>query len=131
MPKIVLAGHDLHLLETRAEVLKRTGSDVLYCAAFQAFDVVKRELPDLLVLCHTLAHGEAEAIAEKVHVCCPNTRFLMVASQMIDDDPYPVGMFDATSLPEPARLIARTTELLKRMPPYYVTEIVPNKLHTV
>ena len=113
MPKIVLAGQDLHLLETRAEVLKKTGADVVYCGVSQAFDLVKRETPDMLVLCHTLAREEAEGIAKRVHACCPKTRFLLVVSQVIADEPNPDGMFDATSLPDPAGLVARATEVLR------------------
>jgi hypothetical protein len=130
MPKIVLAGQDLHLLETRAEVLKRTGADVVYCAMSKALDVVRREMPDLLVLCHTLAHAEAEAIAARVHECCPRTRFLLVVSQVIADESYPDGMFDATSVTEPARLIARVTELLQGLPHYHVREIAHDRLRS-
>lgn len=107
-------------------MLKTTGSDVVYCAAFRVFDVAKREMPDVLVLCHTLAHEEAEALAQKVHAYCPKTRVLKVSSQTIDDGPHPHGMFDATSRPEPAPLVARTTELLQRLRPNHVTEIAPD-----
>jgi hypothetical protein len=123
MPKIVLAGQDLHLLETRAEVLKRTGAEVLCCTGRMALNVVTTRKPDLLVLCHTLAHEEAEAIAERVYVCSPRTRVLLVVSQVVADRPYEDAKFDATSLPEPARLVARTTELLRGLPHYRVREI--------
>ena len=123
MPKIVLAGQDIHLLETRAEVLKRTGADVVYCTGAKALSVVTAARPDLLVLCHTLAHEEAEAIAARVYVCSPGTRVLLVVSQVIADRPYEDAKFDATSLPEPARLVARTTELLRGLPHYRVREI--------
>lgn len=130
MPTIVLAGQDLHLLESRAEVLKRTGADVVYCAMSKALDVVKRERPDLLVLCHTLAHEEAKAIAGRVHEYCPKTKFLLVVSQVIADEPYPDGMFDATSLPDPARLVARATEVLRGLPHYHVREVADDRLRT-
>jgi hypothetical protein len=130
MPKIVLAGQDLHLLESRAEVLKRTGAKVVYCGMSQAFEFVRSEMPDLLVLCHTLAHEEAKAIAERVHACCPKTRFLLMVSRVIADEPYPDGMFDATSLPDPARLVARTTEVLRGLPHYHVSEIAQDRLRS-
>jgi hypothetical protein len=114
MPKIVLAGQDVELLETRAEVLKTIGSDVVCCVGSRAIDVVESEMPDLLVLCHTLAHEEAEAIAERVYACCPKTRVLLVVSQVIADRPYRSAKFDATSTPDPAYLVARSTELLLR-----------------
>ena len=114
MPKIVLAGQDVELLETRAEVLKTIGSDVVCCVGSRVIDVVESEMPDLLVLCHTLAHEEAEAIAERVYACCPKTRVLLVVSQVIADRPYRSAKFDATSTPDPAYLVARSTELLLR-----------------
>jgi len=123
MPKIVLAGQDIHLLETRAEVLKSTGSDVIYCVGSKALNIIASENPDLLVLCHTLAHEEAEAIAEKVYTLCPTTRILLVVSQVIADRPYRDSKFDATSLPDPVRLVARTAELLGGLPHYRVREI--------
>jgi hypothetical protein len=123
MPKIVLAGQDVHLLETRAAVLKKTGSDVIYCLGSKAFDIVASETPELLVLCHTLAHEEAGAIAERVYTCCPKTRVLLVVSQVIADRPYRDAKFDATSVSDPAQLVARSAELLRELPNYRVREI--------
>lgn len=112
MPKIVLAGQDVHLLATRAEVLKKAGSDVVCCAGSQALNTVTSEMPDLLILCHSMLHEDAEAIADGVHLRCPKTRVLLVMSQVMADRPYEDAKFDATSLPEPTRLVARATELL-------------------
>jgi hypothetical protein len=123
MPTIVLAGQDVRLLETRAEVLKKIGADVVCCTGAKALSIVTAEKPDMLVLCHTLAHEESEAIAERVYVCSPRTRVLLVVSQVVADRPYEDAKFDATSLPEPARLVARTTELLRGLPHYRVREI--------
>jgi response regulator RpfG family c-di-GMP phosphodiesterase len=123
MPKIVLAGQDIHLLETRAEVLKKIGSDVVCCVGPSALDVVESETPDLLVLCHTIAHEEAEAIAERVYACCPKTRVLLVVSQVIADRPSRNAKFDATSMPDPAQLVARCTELLHGIAHYRVREL--------
>jgi DNA-binding response OmpR family regulator len=117
MPKIVLAGQDVHLLETRAEVLKATGAEVVYCIGSQALNVVESERPDLLVLCHSLLNEEAEMIADRIHVSCAKTRVLLVLSQVIDR-PYEGEKFDATSLADPTRLVARANELLQR-PPYH------------
>ena len=123
MPKIVLAGQDIRLLETRAEVLRRTGANVVYCTGSTTLSVVAAEKPDLLVLCHTLAHEEAEAIAERVYACYPGTRVLLVVSQVIADRPYKDSKFDATSLPDPVRLVAQAAELLRELPHYRVREI--------
>ena len=126
MAKIVLAGQDIRLLKTRAEVLKKTGADVLYCSGSAALTVVTAEKPDLLVLCHTLAREEAEAMADKVYACCPDTRVLLVVSGVAADRPYEDAKFDASCLPEPARLIALTTELLRELPSYREREFARN-----
>ena len=65
MPKILLVGQDVRLLETRSAVLKKTGAEVVYCVGCQVFDVVALESPDLVVLCHSLSEVEAEMIADK------------------------------------------------------------------
>jgi response regulator RpfG family c-di-GMP phosphodiesterase len=117
MPKILLAGQDVRLLETRAAVLRKTGAEVVYCTASHALKVVVSEMPDLLVLCHSMLHEEAEAIADGVHLCCPMTRVLLVISQLIADRPYRNAKFDATCLPEPSHLITCATEFLQGLPP--------------
>jgi hypothetical protein len=116
MPKIVLAGQDVRLLETRAAVLRKTGASVVYCEGFEALNLVASETPDLLVLCHSLEPEESEAIADGIHTCCPKTKVLLVVSQVIAERPHRQSKFDATSLPEPARLIARVVELLPGLP---------------
>jgi len=123
MLKIVLAGQDIRLLETRAEVLRKTGADVVYCVGCQALNIVASEMPDLLVLCHSIAPEEAEAIADRVRTHYPKTRVLLVVSQMIPAGPYQDAKFDAKSLAEPARLVARATELLQALPFHHVREI--------
>jgi DNA-binding NtrC family response regulator len=111
MPKILLAGHDVRLLETGAAVLKKTGAEVLYCTGSYVLDVLVSEKPDLVVLCHSLGRGEAEALADKIRGCCPKTRVLMVVSQGSEEKQYQDAKFDAMILPEPVRLIKRATEL--------------------
>jgi len=127
MPKIVLAGQDVRLLETRAEVLKKTGAEVFYCVGSQALNVVASEMPDLLVLCHSLHHEEAEAIAERVHAVCSKTKVLLVVSQMFEEKRYHDANFDAASLPEPERLIKRSTELLAGLPYHPLAEIAHDR----
>ena len=122
MPKILLTGQDVRLLETRAAVLKKTGAEVIYCVGSQALNIMVSEKPDLVVLCHSLMDVEANAIADKVHECCPGARVLLVVSQVIAEKNYADAKFDGTSLPEPARLIKRATELLQGLPSHYVKE---------
>jgi len=122
MPKILLAGQDVRLLETRAAVLKKTGAEVLYCTQSYVLDVLVSEKPDLVVLCHSLGRGDAEALADKIRVCSPKTRVLMVVSQGSEEKQYQDAKFDAMILPEPVRLIKRATELLERPPYGYARE---------
>ncbi len=123
MPKILLAGQDVRLLETRAAVLRKTGAEVVYCEGSQVGNIVVSEMPDLVVLCHSLLEVEAEAIADKVHECCPKARVLLVVSQMADERQNGDAKFDATSLSEPRRLVMRATELLRGLPYQQVREI--------
>jgi DNA-binding response OmpR family regulator len=127
MPKILLAGQDDHLLETRAAVLKKTGADVVYCIGSHAFNVIKSEMPDLVVLCHSLPEAEAEVIADKAHVCCPRTRVLLVVSQATEEKHYKYAKFDATSLPEPTKLITLAAKLLEVMPYHSVRGITHDR----
>ena len=122
MPKILLAGHDLRLLETRAAVLKKTDAEVLYCTGSHVLAVLVSEKPDLVVLCHSLGRGEAEALADKIRVCCPKTRVLLVVAQWAEEKQFRNGKFDAMILPEPVRLIKQVTELLEGSPYDYARE---------
>jgi response regulator RpfG family c-di-GMP phosphodiesterase len=123
MPKILLAGQDVRLLETRAAVLRKTGAEVVYCEGSQVCNIVASEMPDLVVLCHSLLEVEAEAISDKVHECCPKTRVLLVVSQMADERQNGDTKFDAMSLSEPRRLVICASELLRGLPYQQVREI--------
>ncbi len=126
MPKILLAGCDVRLLETRAAVLKKTGAEVLYCTGSHVLEVLVSENPDLVVLCHSLGRGEAEALADKIRSRSPKTRVLLVVSQVCEEKQYQDAKFDAMTLPEPVRLIKRATELLDRPPCDYAREHGPD-----
>jgi hypothetical protein len=114
--KILLAGTDDRLLETRAAVLKKTGAVVVSCTGDEVLKVVESEMPDLLVLCHSLAVSEAESMADLVRRCCPKAKILLMFSVVGPDESYRSSKFDATSWPEPTLLIKRATELLRILP---------------
>jgi hypothetical protein len=126
MPKILLAGHDVPLLETRAAVLKKTAAEVVYCVGPCLLDVIVYEKPDLVVLCHSLGRVEAEALSDKIHACYPKTKVLLVVSQGFEEKQYQNAKFDATILPDPVRLIERATELLEPRPHPYLRENAHN-----
>jgi response regulator RpfG family c-di-GMP phosphodiesterase len=123
MPKILLVGEDEGLLETRSEVLKRTGAIVTSHIGDDALKVVQSKVPDLVVVCHSLPTSDAESMADEVRRCCPKTRILLVLSELGVDRPYKDTKFDATSPAEPSKLIERATELLGILPHHTVEAI--------
>jgi CheY-like chemotaxis protein len=123
VPKILLAGQDDRLLETRAAVLQRTGATVISCSGGEALDAVKSEMPDLVVLCHSLAVDDAELMADRIRDCCPTARILLVLSEMGPNKPYRDAKFDAKTFAEPSRLVTHATELLKMLPHHHPQEL--------
>jgi response regulator RpfG family c-di-GMP phosphodiesterase len=121
MPKILLVGQDEGLLETRSAVLKKTGAVVTSYIGNDALKVVQSEMPDLVVVCHSLPMDDAESVADGVRICCPKTRILLVLS-VVADRPYKETKFDAISPAEPSSLIARSTELLRILPNFAMEE---------
>jgi hypothetical protein len=113
VPKILVAGQDIHLLATRAAVLARTGASVISCIGSKTVGMAMSEKPDLVVLCHSLSSGgDAAAIAEEIRACCKTTKILLVLSDLESDLPVQGEMFDATCSPNPERLIVVANDLL-------------------
>jgi DNA-binding response OmpR family regulator len=113
MLRILLAGSDSRLLETRAAVLSKTGAAVINRNAVETLDILDLEAFDLVVLCHSLPEHYVTVIVDKIHEKNPDTRILMVVS---DIDRYGMHLdkkVDATCVPSPERLIARVKELLQ------------------
>ena len=113
VPKILVAGQDIHLLGTRATVLAKTGADVISCMGSQTVGMVRNEKPNLLVLCHSLLAGnDAHSIADEIRTCCKSTKILMVLSELESDLPIQNAKFDAICSSSPERLIILANELL-------------------
>jgi DNA-binding response OmpR family regulator len=113
MLRILLAGSDSRLLATRAAVLSKTGSAVIHHNVMETLDVLDRDAFDLVVLCHSLPEPDVALIVDKVHLKIPGTKILMVTSGVDQYETHPDSMVDATSVPEPERLVARAKELLQ------------------
>jgi DNA-binding response OmpR family regulator len=113
MLRILLAGSDSRLLATRAAVLSKTGAAVVFHNAIETLEVLDRDKFDLVVLCHSLTEREVAVIVDKVHQRIPGTKILMVTSDVDRYELHEDGKIDATSMPEPAHLIARVKELLQ------------------
>jgi DNA-binding response OmpR family regulator len=134
MQNILLAGQDSRLLSTRAAVLKKkTGANVICCSASEALKLVRLESLDLVVLCHSVVEEEAEMIAEEAHRSPQRPKVLLVilSSDQSREIPHRDPKFDATSLPDPAELIAHATELLQRLPNDPLKEIVNQQSHAL
>jgi len=101
------------LLATRAAVLLKTGAAVVYRDTMGSLGILDRELFDLVVLCHSLPETDVAVIVDKVHQKTPGTKILMVTSAVDGFGTNVDNHVDATSVPEPARLIARAKELLE------------------
>jgi CheY-like chemotaxis protein len=113
MLRILLAGSDSRLLATRAAVLSKTGAAVVYRDTMGTLNILDREAFDLVVLCHSLPEEDVAVIVDMVHQKIPGARILMVTSAL---EGYPVnlnGKIDATTMPEPAHLIALAKEMLQ------------------
>jgi hypothetical protein len=111
--KILLAGRDVRLMTTRAAVLKKISGNVSHCMGSQVISKIRGERPDLVVLCHSLLEGEAEAIADEIHKSYKTTKVLMTLSEVGTAFPLKDEKFDAMCLSRPERLIACVNELVK------------------
>jgi DNA-binding response OmpR family regulator len=103
-------------------VLEKTGANVMCCSASEALKLIESEPVDLVVLCHTLIEAEAEMIAERARKRSNGPKLLFVLSHT-DEEQYRDTKFDAMSLPDPERLVARATELLQELPDVSPREI--------
>jgi CheY-like chemotaxis protein len=115
MQKILLAGDDLRLLETRAAVLSRTGASVVCWSADEALARISRGKFDLVVLCHTIPDAEARMLSHEIRRLWPQTRIVQVVSGVEGEKVYEGVEVDAMSAADPGRLIRCTTELLDEM----------------
>ena len=113
MSRILLAGSDCRLLETRAAVLAKTGAEVVFRNTKETLAILDRDKFDLVILCHSLPEPDAALIVAKIHEKRPGTKILMVTSNLDMYGMRPEGDVDATSLPEPGPLIALASQLLK------------------
>lgn len=112
MSRILLAGEDLHLLETRAAVLARTGASVLWGTSQKAELLLTSECFDLLVLCHTLSDGQREKLTALAQQRWPMTTPLQLVTQGWEERTFDKAHGIRTSVCEPRRLIDRTKAIL-------------------
>jgi DNA-binding response OmpR family regulator len=114
MLRILLAGSDSRLLSTRAAVLSKTGAAVVYADPMETLGILDgNETFDLVVLCHTLEDSDVVAIVDKAHQRITGVKILMVTSELDGYRVHVNSKVDATTMPEPAHLVALAKELLQ------------------
>jgi hypothetical protein len=76
MPSVLCVGGDAELLETRAAVLRDTGSEVQCTLSSLALAVIESRSFDLVVLCHSVRQDEAKQFYEAAHRRLATTQVL-------------------------------------------------------
>jgi hypothetical protein len=111
---ILSVGEDFDLLKTRAEVLRRTGANVLCSSGRSALKFIGEWEFDLIVLCHTVAQEDAGRITKAAHSLGAKTLVLLVVSDRVHELDYSGISLDARAFVEPDCLIRSAVELLSR-----------------
>lgn len=114
MAQIVLIGHDVDLLATRAAVLRKTGSSVTYFDARETEALFKDHVFDIVVLCHTLNDVEVAELIRKVHHLWPRAKVLKVVVGFGLEYTMQDGDFSSSS--DPGRLLQKAKQLLETLP---------------
>ncbi len=109
---ILAVGQDSGLLSTRAEVLRRTGADVVESGSAAAIELLETTRFDAVVLCHSVSAQEAEAIGRAAHqpeYSVPVIQVIPISSRNRSSRP---GVADAISEADPAMLVNHVIQLL-------------------
>jgi CheY-like chemotaxis protein len=114
MHTILSVGEDFDLLRTRADVLRRTGANVLCASGGSALKFIGEWEFDLIVLCHTVRQSDARRITEAAHSLGGKTLVLLVVTDRTQELEYSGIRLDARTFVEPDCLIRSATDLLTR-----------------
>jgi DNA-binding response OmpR family regulator len=115
MYRILLAGDDLRLLETRAAVLEKTGSEVRWASRMEAEFFLRKEPFDMLILCHTLPAEQRNRLMMFARHRWPKIYILQLVSTTFEEQSADGQNDVRTSSCEPHHLVCRTERLLKEM----------------
>lgn len=113
MSKILLAGNDLRLLQTRAAVLAQTHASVICSYPAEARKLLDESSFDLIVLCHSLTEKEIAELTQLIHSKLPAAKILRIVSDLLPE--IPTNGIDSCVIHsyDPSGLIRCTTELLQ------------------
>lgn len=114
MLTILAVGEDFDLLRTRAEVLRKTGANVLCSSGATALKFIAEWEFDLVVLGHSVRQQDAERISEAAHRQGSKTLVLLLVSDRMREHEYDGINLDARSFVEPNCLIRSAVELLEQ-----------------
>jgi DNA-binding response OmpR family regulator len=113
MYRILLAGDDLRLLETRAAVLGKTGSVVRWGSSVEAEFFLREEQFDMLILCHTLSAEQRERLMAFARKRWPKIYILQLVSTTFEEQSADGQNDIKLSSCEPHHLVCRAEMLLK------------------
>jgi DNA-binding NtrC family response regulator len=116
MLTLLAVGEDFDLLKTRAEVLRRTGANVVCCDAASALKLIDEWEFDLVVLCHSVGQLGALHITESAHLRSSKTLVLRLIANETLAQAFNEKIYDAVSDVEPSRLLQMSADLLTRPP---------------
>lgn len=114
MLTILAVGEDTALLRTRAEVLRKTGANVLCSSGDSALKFITEWEFDLIVLGHSVPQQDAERISEAAHRKGSKTLVLLLVSDRMHEQEYDGINLDGRSFVEPDCLVRSASELLAR-----------------
>jgi DNA-binding response OmpR family regulator len=118
MVTILSVGEDFDLLKTRAQVLRKTGANVLCSSAASALKFIAEWEFDLIVLCHSVCRRDALPITESAHARGSKTLVLLLVSEAAGEQQDAGIDYDAKTFVEPDCLIRSISELLNRQTRY-------------
>jgi CheY-like chemotaxis protein len=114
MLTILAVGEDFDLLRTRAEILSKTGANVLCSSGVAALKFIAEWEFDLIVLGHSVRQQHAKQITEAAHRRGSKTLVLLLVLDESQEHAYDGINLDGRSFVEPGCLIRSASQLLER-----------------
>ena len=114
MLTILAVGEDFDLLKTRAEILRRTGANVLCSSGAAAMKFIDEWEFDVIVLGHSVGEQDAIRITEATHWPGSKTLVLLLVAGETQEPAFEGLNVDSRSFVEPACLLRSVAQLLER-----------------
>ena len=105
MPTILLTGQDERLLKTRADVLRRTGAEVVCVPAEEMAFAIREVHADLVVLCHTTGAVISREVVASAKEHQPGTRVLVVRPNAVGEEDFGQWSVDGMLPSAPVQLV--------------------------